>query len=80
MKKLILASACLCLAIPCQAKIITVDNLGSADFNTIQAAIDNSEYGDFLFVTFEDQDWIGLVNAKIMISEENFVTVSIERT
>jgi hypothetical protein len=38
-------------------------------------AIDESEYGDFFFVTFEGQDYIELVNAKTMILEQNPVVV-----
>jgi hypothetical protein len=50
MKKSILASACLVLAIPCQARIITVDANGTADFNNIQAAIDDANDNDIVIV------------------------------
>ncbi|MHC4286161.1 MAG: hypothetical protein ACYSWZ_24785 [Planctomycetota bacterium] len=50
MKKLIFVLACLFVAIPCQARIITVDDDGPADFNTIQAAIDDSNDGDTVIV------------------------------
>ncbi|MCJ7776810.1 MAG: hypothetical protein MUP16_00615, partial [Sedimentisphaerales bacterium] len=50
MKKLILGFAFLFAAIPCQAKIITVDNDGSADFANIQAAIDDANNGDVVEV------------------------------
>jgi parallel beta-helix repeat protein len=50
MKKLIFAFTCLFLAIPCQARIITVDDDGYADFNNIQAAINDSNDGDTILV------------------------------
>jgi hypothetical protein len=50
MKKLILALTCLFLAIPCRARTITVDDDGPADFNNIQAAIDDSNDGDTIIV------------------------------
>jgi len=46
MKNLIPALICLFLAIPCQARVITVDDDGPADFNNIQAAINDSNAGD----------------------------------
>ena len=53
--------------------ICGLDPSGGA--GAVGLAIDDSEYGDFLFVTFEDEDEIELVNAKTMISEENPVLV-----
>ena len=50
MKNLIPALICLFLAISCQAGIITVDDDGPADFNNIQAAIDDSNAGDEIIV------------------------------
>jgi len=50
MKKLILTFVCLFLAASSQASIITVDDDGPADFNSIQAAIDNSNDGDTIIV------------------------------
>ena len=50
MKKLIFPSICLFLAVTCQARIITVDDDGPADFNTIQAAIDAAVDGDVVVV------------------------------
>ena len=41
---------CLSAAIPCTARIITVDDDGPADFNNIQAAIDDSKDGDTIIV------------------------------
>jgi len=49
-RKLILALSCLLLAIPCQARVITVDDDGPADFNNIQAAIDDANDGDVIEV------------------------------
>jgi hypothetical protein len=50
MKKLFLFCACLLLAVPCQAEIITVDDDGPADFNNIQDAINYSWHGDTVIV------------------------------
>jgi len=50
MKKWIFAFALLFLAIPCQARIISVDDDGTADFNNIQAAINDSNDGDIIEV------------------------------
>jgi hypothetical protein len=50
MKKLILALVFLLLAGSSQAGIITVDDDGPADFNNIQAAIDDSNDGDKIIV------------------------------
>jgi hypothetical protein len=57
MAKLIPAVICLFLVIPCQARIITVDNDGPADFNNIQAAINDSNNGDLVFVAKERYPW-----------------------
>ncbi len=50
MKKTIVVIIGLLFAIPSQARIITVDDDGSADFNTIQAAIDDSNDVDIIEV------------------------------
>jgi len=50
MNKLTSIFICLLLAITCQARIITVDDDGPADFNNIQAAIDDSNDGDIVEV------------------------------
>ncbi|NIP23317.1 MAG: hypothetical protein GWN67_04355, partial [Phycisphaerae bacterium] len=50
MKKLIFAFTCFFLAIPCRARIITVDDNGPADFNNIQAAINDANDGDTIIV------------------------------
>jgi hypothetical protein len=50
MKKVVLLLACLCSAITCQARTITVDDDGPADFNNIQAAIDDANSGDMIIV------------------------------
>jgi len=49
-KNLIFAVICLLLVIPCQARIITVDDDGPADFNNIPEAMDASEDGDIIEV------------------------------
>jgi outer membrane protein assembly factor BamB len=50
MKNLISALVFLLLTIPCSAEIIIVDDDWPYDFNNIQAAIDYSSNGDFIFV------------------------------
>ncbi|MCX5637610.1 MAG: right-handed parallel beta-helix repeat-containing protein, partial [Planctomycetota bacterium] len=53
MNKLIFTLICLSAfggAIPCQARIITVDDDGPADFNNIQSAIDDTNDGDTIIV------------------------------
>jgi hypothetical protein len=50
MKKLILGFAFLLAAIPCEARIITVDDDGPADFKIIQAAIDYCNDGDTVLI------------------------------
>ena len=50
MERLISIIACLLLAVPCMAEIITVDDDGPADFNNIQAAINDSNDGDIIEV------------------------------
>jgi len=41
---------CLLPLFPCRAKVITVDDNGPADFETIQAAIDDANNGDVILV------------------------------
>jgi hypothetical protein len=50
MKKLIFILTCLLLVVPCQARIITVDDDGPADFSNIQAAINDADNGDTIIV------------------------------
>jgi len=50
MKKLIFGLALVFSVIPCQARIITVDDHGPASFNNIQAAIDDSNDSDTVLV------------------------------
>ncbi len=50
MKKLFFVSVYLLLAVPCAADIIIVDDDWPYDFNNIQAAIDDSNDGDFIIV------------------------------
>ena len=63
MKKLIFALTCLLFAIPCQARIITVDDNETADFNNIQAAIDDSNDDDTIIVA--DGTYTGVGNRDI---------------
>jgi len=50
MKRVSLILIILLLAIPCQARIITVDDDALADFNNIQAAINDANDGDIVLV------------------------------
>jgi hypothetical protein len=50
MKKVTFIFVCLSFATLCQAKTITVDDDGPADFNNIQAAIDYANDGDTILV------------------------------
>ena len=50
MKKGIFVLTCLLLIVPCQGKTITVDDDGPADFNNIQAAVDDANGGDTIIV------------------------------
>jgi hypothetical protein len=50
MKKFVPVFIWLLFAIPCQARIITVDDDGPADFNNIQAAINDANDGDIIEV------------------------------
>jgi hypothetical protein len=50
MKKAIFALSCLSLTIPCLAITITVDDNSPADFNNIQAAINDANNGDTVLV------------------------------
>jgi len=50
MKRVFLVCACLVLSVPCMGVTITVDDDGSADYTTIQAAIDASNNGDIIVV------------------------------
>jgi len=51
MKKVTFIFVCLYFAILSQARIITVDDDGSADFNNIQAAINDANNGDTIIVS-----------------------------
>ena len=50
MRNLLLICTCLTLVIPCMAETITVDDDGPADFNNIQAAINDANDGDTVLV------------------------------
>jgi parallel beta-helix repeat protein len=62
-KRVTFIFTCLLLAIPCQARTITVDDDAPADFNTIQVAIDDSNNGDVVLV--KDGTYKGLGNRDI---------------
>jgi subtilisin family serine protease len=53
MKKMIFSFICLLLVAQSQARIIAVDDKGLADFNNIQAAVDDSNDGDIIEVASE---------------------------
>ena len=63
MKKLMLALISLFLVIPCQGRTITVDDDGPADFNNIQAAINDANDGDTIIVA--DGTYTGPGNRRI---------------
>ncbi|MHC4500202.1 MAG: right-handed parallel beta-helix repeat-containing protein [Planctomycetota bacterium] len=63
MKKAVLILSWVLLAIQCHAEIITVDDDGPADFNNIQAAIDDANDGDTVIV--KDGVYKGLGNRDI---------------
>ncbi len=69
MKSLIFSFTCLLLAITCQARIITVDNDGPADFNNIQAAINDANNGDTINVAE------GVYYENIRIEDKNDLTL-----
>jgi hypothetical protein len=76
MKKLIFIFACLLFAIPCQARIITVNDNETADFNNIQAAINDSNDGDTIIVadgiyTGEGNRDIDFLGKAITLRSEN---------
>ena len=50
MKKVIFCWVCLLSTVPCGARVITVDDDGPADFDSIQAAIDDANDGDTIVV------------------------------
>ena len=50
MRKLTFISLCLLLAVPCVAETIIVDHNGSADFTTIQGAINDANDGDTIVI------------------------------
>jgi len=76
MKKLICALMCMSLAAPCNARTITVDDDGPADFNNIQAAINDANNGDTIEVkpgtyTGEGNCDIDFLGKAITVKSEN---------
>jgi len=67
MKNLSIFFICLLLVAPCFARTITVDDDGFADFNNIQAAINDANDGDTVLYQ------LGIVNA-------HFVSFRAERS
>jgi hypothetical protein len=63
MVKVIFVFTCLLSVVPCQARIITVDDDGFAEFNNIQAAINDANEGDTIIV--EDGIYTGDGNRDI---------------
>ena len=51
MRSWILFLACLAVVLPCQGRTITVDDDGPAEFNNIQAAINDANDGDIVVVS-----------------------------
>ncbi len=69
MKKLIFALFCLSFTIPCHARTITVDDDGPADFNNIQAAINDAN--DYDVVLVADGLYRGEGNRNINAGDSN---------
>jgi hypothetical protein len=74
MKKRTFALICLLFTIPCQGRTITVDNDGPADFNNIQAAVDDANGGDTIIVA--DGIYTGPGNRDIVIQDKPSLIVS----
>ncbi|MHC4476758.1 MAG: hypothetical protein ACYTEL_14005 [Planctomycetota bacterium] len=60
MRRLTVGVLCLSLTVVCRARTITVDDDGPADFNNIQAAIDDANNGDTVIVA--DGTYTGIGN------------------
>jgi hypothetical protein len=59
MKQLVFAFVFLLWAVPCEARIITVDDDGPADFDNIQAAINDANEGDVVEVNIGTYTGLG---------------------
>ncbi len=66
MRLSVLAIAAVVLVMPCQARLITVDDDGPADFSSIQAAIDDAN--DFDVVVIQPGRYAGTSNRDISFS------------
>jgi hypothetical protein len=76
MKKPAIALICLFLCVPSQARIITVDDDGPADFNNIWAAVLDANHGDTVVVadgtyTGEGNRYIDFLDKAITVRSEN---------
>jgi hypothetical protein len=60
----------LCSAFRCDARTITVDDDGPADFNNIQAAINDANHGDTIIVA--DGTYTGLGNRDIDSTSQSY--------
>ena len=69
MRKLTILGLCFVLAGICEAEIITVDDDAPADFNNIQAAINDSNSGDTIFVA------AGIYHENIRVIYKDDITV-----
>ncbi|MDD5064563.1 MAG: hypothetical protein PHQ35_07400 [Phycisphaerae bacterium] len=74
MEKLISVFVCLLLAVPSQARTITVDDNGPADFNNIQAAVNDSNSGDTIEV--QPGTYTGAGNRDIDLSDKSITVRS----
>jgi hypothetical protein len=75
-KRVTFIFTCLLLAIPCQARTITVDDDAPADFNNIQAAIDDANNGDVIEV--QPGIYTGLGNRDIDFKGKSITVRSID--
>ncbi len=74
MRKINIILVFLLLTVPCQARVITVGNNPPADFNNIQAAIDDANDGDTVLVA--DGTYTGPGNRDIGIGDKSITVRS----
>lgn len=81
MRTSIFICTCLIFVIPSQAEIITVDEDGPADFNSIQLAIDDADDGDTIIVQQGIyQELINFLGKDIVVTSTNPENPNIVRT